>query len=143
MASRTRKGRVTPEEVEQIIEMKLVRRMSYREIAAEIGRDKDTVARHWNSYLEERAAEFAEELEPYRAELLLRLNTIADEARRRRLAAENDSDRIRYMAEERHAIAQIAKLLGLEQLSLNHSGGVGFTVIEISEEVDDSDVEDD
>lgn len=135
--SRSKKsGRVTPAEVDEIVRLRLYERLSYREIADRIGRDKDTVNRHWNRYLAECADRRAEEHETQLVELLMRYDTLAEEARRLRRETEDIGEKQRLIDTENRALAQIGKLAGLEKLTLDHQGGGNFTVV-IREEVDD------
>jgi transposase-like protein len=129
--------RLTPDEKERIVEMRL-RGTPVREVAKAIPTTTRTVVSTFKEWCVERAAEFADELEPTRAATIARLERIADDARRAYDTAEKDGDRARFLAEERQALATLAKLSGFEAPArVEHTGDVGFSVLRIVEEVDD------
>lgn len=137
MAERRSSGRrLTPDEKERIVEMRL-RGTPVREVAKAIPTTPRTVVDTFKVWCAERAVAFAEELEPTRAATIARLGRIADDARRAYDSAEKDGDRARFLAEERQALASLAKLAGFEAPArVEHTGDVVFSVLRIVEEVD-------
>jgi hypothetical protein len=129
--------RLTPEERERIIEMKL-NRVPVRAIAAQIGATTRTVQETWRKWIEATAAERAGRLESTREELIQRHDRIATDARVGVLRARRDADsaaEARFLAEERAALREIARLTGSDAPQrLDHSGDVGFTVLRIVED---------
>jgi transposase-like protein len=128
--------RLTPDEKERIVEMRL-RGTPVREVAAAIPTTTRTVVSTFKEWCVERAAEFADEVEGTRAATIARLERIADDARRAYEVAERDGDKARFLAEERQALSTLAKLAGFEApAKVEHSGDLGFSVLRIIEEVD-------
>lgn len=123
--------RLTPEEKEQIVELRL-RGMSVRKVADAIPTTTSTVQREFKKYLRARADEFREETDPIRAHLIERLFRIANDAARAAKDAD-DGLRSRYLAEERQALAQVAKFFE-GPIQIEHSGDLGYTVVRIVEE---------
>ena len=127
--------RLTPDERERIVTLRLSG-VSIREVAKQIPTTTATVQAVFRAYMEERSAQFASEVELERAKILSRLERIANDAAFLALSAEKEGDRTRAMAEERQALAQMAKLLGIDVQRVEHSGEAGFTVLRIVETVD-------
>lgn len=126
--------RLTPDEKERIVEMRL-RGTPVREVANAIPTTTRTVVSTFKEWRIERAAEFAAEVEPIRASTIARLERIADDARRAYDTAEKDADRARYLAEERQALAVLAKLSGFEApTKVEHSGTIGVDVAAMTDE---------
>lgn len=124
--SSTRK-RLTPDERDAIIELKL-NRVPVREIASKVGCQTRTVQLTWKAWLAETSAERNEQLESIREELIQRQDRIAAEARRGALRAKVADDaaaEARYLAEERAALREVARLTGADApTKVEHSGGV-------------------
>lgn len=134
--------RLTEEERERIIELRLLG-VPVRTVATQVGVANNTVLDVFRKHLAEVRERFMEQAEDARADVVRRLEGIADRARAAYASAE-DRDKPRFLAEERQALAQLAKIAGLEAATkVEHSGDVsgGFTVIRVSEQVDTSEVE--
>ena len=81
--------RMSPEEVERIIELRL-NRIPLRTVAQEVGCSVNTVRLHWDRYLDEVAQERSARLERQRAEAMARLDSVATMARRAAVRAGGD-----------------------------------------------------
>ena len=117
--------RLTPEERDQIIELKLDR-VSVRNIAVMVKTSTRTVQQVWNKWLRDTAAERAAALEESRTEAIARLDRIATDARHGALRARSDGDDAavaRYLDTEQRALVAAAKLEGLDlPTRIEHSG---------------------
>lgn len=130
--------RLTPEERDRIIELKLDR-VPVREIAEVIDCTVTTVQRAWHQWLDSTAKERASHLERIRQELIQRQQRIASDARRgaaRARAAGSAGDETRFLAEERAALREIARLAGSDAPTKIEQSGPGLQVLVIREEVD-------
>ncbi len=108
--------RLTPEERDRIVDLRL-NRVSVRQTAAEVGCQTKTVQRVWHAWLAETAAERAETLELAREELIQRHQRVATDARLGAIRARRDGDlsaEARFLAEDRQALREIARLQGLD-----------------------------
>lgn len=104
--------RLTPEEHDQIVRLKL-ERVPVRQIAANIGCNPLTVTKTWNRYLASRSAERRADLEMAFEDTIARLEKNATDARRgytRAVRDEAHSDATRYLNAERQALVELAKL---------------------------------
>jgi transposase-like protein len=131
----TRK-RLTPDERDRIVELKL-NRVPVRAIAEQVGTTTTTVQKTWNVYIKETASERAEKMAETREELILRQERIATDARHGAMRArrdENPSAETRYLAEERAALREIARLTGSDAPTKIEQTGAGFHVLVIKEE---------
>lgn len=124
--------RISQDKVDAIVRARLAGR-PLRDIASEVGVAYNTARRAWDLWLDETAQRYTEELDRERARIIARLSRIADDAARAADMAEKDADRARFMAEERQALAQLGRILGIEVAKVEHSGD-GFTVVRIVEE---------
>lgn len=119
MASKQAK-RLTLDEIDRIVELRL-NRITYRQIAQEVGCDKDTVADHWHKWLDRTSDERREHLERKRSEVIERLDSVAANARRGALRAraelpadEAAKAEARFIAEERQALIGLSKVAGYD-----------------------------
>lgn len=119
--------KLTPEDHDRIIEMKL-NRVPVRSIAQEIDCSPRIVQDHWNRYLADTAAERAARAETLRVEAVARLEQIAADCRLgalRTRAANQHTNCIRYLNAERATLVAIAQIEGVgEPLKVEHSGTV-------------------
>jgi hypothetical protein len=140
--SGTKPKRLTEDEREQIIELRLLG-TPVRTVAAQVGVAKGTVLAVFAKHLAEVRERFMDQAEDARADVVRRLEGIADRARSAYAKAE-DRDKPRFLAEERQALSQLAKIAGLEAATkVEHSGDAigGVTIIRVSEDVDRTEVE--
>lgn len=132
--------RLTPEERERIVELRL-QRVPVRTVAEEVGTSTKTVVAVWQKYLQERAQRDPAELERRRAEVVLRLEQTATDARRAYVRAMRDSDMTAargFLAEERNALMALSRIDGLDVQRVEHSGEVGgVQILRIVESVDE------
>lgn len=141
MSSASPRKRLTPDERDRIIELKLDR-VPVRDIAELVGCTVTTVQRTWHGWLSETAEERAEALAKTREELVQRQERIAIDARRgaaRAKAAGKAGDEVKFLAEERAALREIARLTGSDAPTKIEQSGPGFQVLVIREEVSDGD----
>lgn len=119
--------RLTEDEVDQIIELKM-NRVPVRAIAARVGCTPKTVQRRWDQFVTESRARRAEQHDSELEELILRQDQIAADARRLLIRARQDNDHqasARFLAEERQALREKARLQGLDAAAkIEHSGTV-------------------
>lgn len=104
--------RLTPEERERIVDLRL-QRVTIRAIANDVGCTTQTVQKVWNRYLKERAEERRADVEMQFEEALARLEKNATDARRGYLKAVRDDDdkaAAGYLAQERAALVEMAKM---------------------------------
>jgi hypothetical protein len=134
MAPKTSSRRLTEEEREGIVLARL-RGEPIRKVAADWDTSLPTVVAVFKKYLAARVLSFETEIQAERAQIVARLERIANDARVAGSAAE-DRDLPRLLAEERSALAQIGKILGLESHKVEVSGDAGFTVLRIVEIVE-------
>ncbi len=130
--------RLAPEQVDELIELRLSGH-SVNGVAAAIGCDRKTVLRHWHKHLDAIARERVGRTERHRAEAVVRLTRIAEDARRNATHAldrEDDAAAARYLALERQALMDIAKLEGVEVQRVEHSGVVAVAQVTIAEVVE-------
>lgn len=128
MSGNTRR-RLTPDERDRIIEMRL-NRVPVRKVAELIGCQSKTVQLTWKKWLAETAAERAEALEETREELIQRMEQIATDARVGAQTANSVADQsaeVRFLAEERAALREIARLTGSDApVKIEHTGEVAI-----------------
>jgi transposase-like protein len=124
----TPRKRLTPDERDRIIEMRLDR-VPVRTIAAEIKTTTRTVQETWKRWLRETAEERRAVLDESRAEAIARLDRIATDARLGALRARRDGDDsavARYLDTEQRALVAGAKLEGLDMPTrIEHTGADG------------------
>lgn len=104
--------KLTPDQIEEIVELKL-QRVPVRKIAEQVGTSPQTVQKRWKQYLRQRADERRDDLEAQMEEALARLEKNATDARRGFLRATREGeerDAAAYLAQERAALVEIAKL---------------------------------
>jgi transposase-like protein len=133
--------RLTPDERERIVELKL-NRVPVRKIAEEVGTTTTSVQRVWNSYITATAAERSSRLSETREELVQRHERIATDARYGAMRARRDGNAVaeaRYLGEERAALREVARLTGADAPTKIESDGAGLQVLVIREEVDNAD----
>lgn len=129
---------LTPDERERIIDLRL-RGTSVRTVAAEVGCTTRTVVEVMKKYLAERALAYSAKTDATLARLVTRHLAAADAAAAAAEQAEMDGDHqtaAKYLAEERARLQEVAKLSGLYVERVEQS--VGFQVLTIREQVDDS-----
>jgi acyl-CoA reductase-like NAD-dependent aldehyde dehydrogenase len=132
--------RLTPEERDRIIELKLDR-VPVREIAELVDCTVTTVQRTWHAWLDSTAKERAGKLERVRQELIQRQQRIASDARRGAARARGEgkaADEQRFLAEERAALREIARMTGSDAPTKIEQTGSPLQVLWIKEEVDDA-----
>lgn len=137
--------RLTPEERERIIELKLDR-VPVREIAQVIDCTVTTVQKVWHQWLDSTAKERASRLERVRQELIQRHQRIAADARRGANRARTEGkagDETRFLSEERAALREIARLTGSDAPTKIEQSGPAFQVLMIREEVDNAETDPD
>jgi len=114
--------RVTEEDIERIVELRL-NRLSYAQIAAEMGMAKNTVMDHWHKWLDATTEQRRAELERHRSEVIARLDSVASLARRGAIRARANTDmdptertraEARYLAEERQAMRELSRIAGFD-----------------------------
>jgi acyl-CoA reductase-like NAD-dependent aldehyde dehydrogenase len=131
--------RLTPDEHDRIIELKLDR-VPVRAIAEQVSCTVQTVQRTWHKWLADTAAERSAALEGTREELIQRQQRIAADARRGAMSARKagrGTEEVRFLAEERAALREIARLTGSDAATKIEQTGPAFQVLYIREEVDD------
>jgi transposase-like protein len=133
--ARSSARRLTEEEKEGIVLGRL-RGVPVRTLAEKYDTSTKTIVDTYKRYLKVRIREFEEEADAERAKIISRLERIADDARSSSLTAD-DKEIPRFLAEERQALAQMAKLLGLDVQKVEHAGEIngGLMVVRIVEEV--------
>ena len=126
MATPQRK-RLTPDERDAIVEQRL-NRVPVRQIAASLGTTTKTVVEVFKKWLVESAEERNAELESVRELLIQRQDKIAADARLgalRSRAVDDSSSETRFLAEERAALREIARLSGADApTKVEHTGEV-------------------
>jgi len=108
--------RMTPDEIDRIVEMKLDH-ATEKQIMAEVGIQGRTVRKHWRAWLASQAEERAESIAVEREQISARYERIALHAARQYLAAVADdrhADARGYLAEQRQALKELARVQGLE-----------------------------
>lgn len=120
MAGRGPGKRLSPDDIDRIVELRL-NRITYKAIAAEVGCDKDTVAVHWNKWLDATSEERRAQLERKRTEVIERLDSTATLARRAAIRARSElpadeaaKAEARFLAEERQALVGLARVAGYD-----------------------------
>lgn len=119
--------RLTPDERDAIIEQRL-NRVPVRQIASSLDTTTKTVVEVFKKWLIESAEERNAELESVRELLIQRQDKIAADARlgalRSKAAADSTSE-ARFLAEERAALREIARLSGADApTKVEHTGEV-------------------
>lgn len=124
--------RLTLDEIDRIVELRL-NRITYKAIAAEVGCDKDTVASHWNRWLDQTSEERRAQLERKRTEVIERLDSTAANARRAAIRARSElpadeaaKAEARFLAEERQALIGLARVAGYDA-PISVSGQIELT----------------
>lgn len=119
--------RLTPDERDAIIEQRL-NRVPVRQVAASLNTTTKSVVEVFKKWLVESAAERSAELESVRELLIQRQDHIAAAARMGALRAKANDDsasEARYLAEERAALREIARLSGADApTKVEHTGEV-------------------
>lgn len=132
----TTRKRLTPDEKDRIVEMKL-NRVPVRAIAEQVGCATKTVQDTWAKWLDATSDERTRRLAATREELIQRHERIATDARHGVIRARRDNDtaaEVRYLAEERAALREIARLTGSDAPTRIEQTGAGFQVLVIKEE---------
>lgn len=132
--------RLTPDEHDRIVELKLDR-VPVRAIAQDVGCTVQTVQRTWHKWLADTAEERSAALEATREELIQRQQRIASDARKGAMlarGANQQATEVRFLAEERAALREIARLTGSDAPTKIDQTGPAFQVLYIREEVDDA-----
>jgi hypothetical protein len=121
-----RKQNITPEQLDRLIALRLAG-VSVRKTAVEVGVWPSTVQARWTEYLASIAEERAEMVELERTEAVARFERAAADAWQawEKSVAAGKAD-VRFLAEYRQALAQAAKLSGLEVQKVEHSGSAQF-----------------
>lgn len=130
--------RLSPDERDRIIELRL-NRVPVRQVAAELGCHTRTVTRAWHSWLAETAEERAAVLELQREELIQRHERVATDARIGLQRARRDGDlaaEARFLAEDRQALREIARIQGLDAPQRLELAGPYGGPIRVDAEVD-------
>lgn len=130
--------RLTPDEHDRIIELKLDR-VPVRSIAEQVGCTLQTVQRTWHKWLADTAEERSAALEATREELIQRQQRIASDARKGAMLARGSNqpaNEVRFLAEERAALREIARLTGSDAPTKVEQTGPSLQVLYIREEVD-------
>lgn len=133
---RTPARRLTPDEKERIIEMRLAG-VSVRTVAAAVDTSTRTVVDTFKKYCKARAEEFREQADPVRAHIIERLFRIANDAAKAGSTARDSGEMMlhsKYLAEERAALVALGKWFE-GPVRIEHSGDTGFTVVRIIEEI--------
>ena len=113
MSSRTPGDRLAPDEIDNIIELKLDS-VPVRDICTQLGCAIETVQRHWTAWLDAASEERRTHLERQQTDTMMRLDHIAAEARRGAIRAEDDWAAVaRFMNVERRALMDMARIGGL------------------------------
>lgn len=131
-------NKVTPEEAQQIIEMKMAR-MPQQQICAVLNRHPRTIKKVWEKHLDAIAKERAGQNERQRIIALQRLDQVAIDARHGALRArrdQNEQAEIRFLSLEEKTILDMARLDGLQVDKVEVSGTVGVLAVHITEQVD-------
>jgi hypothetical protein len=119
--------RLTPDERDAIIEQRL-NRVPVRQIASSLDTTTKTVVEVFKKWLIESAEERNAELESVRELLIQRQDKIAADARLgalRSKAAADSASEARFLAEERAALREIARLSGADApTKVEHTGEV-------------------
>jgi IS30 family transposase len=122
--------RLTPDEVDQIVELRLAG-VPVRAVAREVNTSPKTVQRRWHQYLRASAKERAEALAETREEIVQRFTQLADSARREANAALEVGDQsgaVKWSEQERHALRELARVQGLDVATINLTGGTDNTL---------------
>ena len=114
---RSKGERLTPSERDRIVELRL-NGLSKMATAAAVGCDHKTVDLWWHQWLDDTAADRAEHLERHRAEIVARMDRIAGKAAGRQDDVDTVADFARLLAEERQALREMARVLGLDQVTV-------------------------
>jgi DNA modification methylase len=112
---------LTEQEREEIVEFRLLG-ISVRDVAKKVNCAPATVVEVFKKHLQDVRAHFIDESEDARADIIRRLEGIADRSRRAYAEAE-DRDKPRFLAEERQALAALSKITGLAWPPLHHTLG--------------------
>ena len=138
----TNNKRLTPEEKERIIEMRL-NRVPVRSVAEQLNVNPSTVQRTWGRYIKNAMTERIGALEETRETLIQRQDRIATDARIGVIRSRRDGDsaaEARFLSEERASLREIARLTGSDaptKVEHNTPEGVPFTAIHIVESVEE------
>jgi transposase-like protein len=137
--SRDSGRRLTPEEREQIITLRL-QGVSVRAVAAQVDTSTKSVVAVTKAFLAERAAAFSAKTDATLNKLVTRHLAAADAAAvaaERAFELDDHVTATKYLAEERARLQEVAKLSGLYIERVEQSGG--FTVVRIVEETSSED----
>jgi transposase-like protein len=137
--SRDSGRRLTPEEREQIITLRL-QGVSVRAVAAQVDTSTKSVVAVTKTFLAERAAAFSAKTDATLNKLVTRHLAAADAAAvaaERAFELDDHATAAKYLAEERARLQEVAKLSGLYIERVEQSGG--FTVVRIVEETPSED----
>ena len=127
---------LSEDEREMIVRLRL-NAVPVRQVAQQVGCNKDTVTKHFNAWLDETSAERRDAMERERSRVLTRLHLIANEARRQavRVQATQPDDTMsradlwtgeaRFMHTERQAMRDLSTIAGYAAPQTFHlTGGV-------------------
>jgi dsDNA-binding SOS-regulon protein len=126
---------LTPAEEHEIISRRLAGE-TVRDVATAVRRNPSTVQTIYKRFLDGETERLSEEREAERTHLILRYQQLADTAQRQIVAelaeAEPNPQAIgRYMAEERQALREIARVTGADApTKVEHSGGVTVETVD-------------
>jgi transposase-like protein len=129
--------RLTEDERDRIVELRL-NGVPVRTVATQVGTTTKTVQATWQRWLRDTAEERSATLEAVREELIQRMTQVADDARRGHIRARADGDvtaAARWLAEERQALRELARIQGLDVQKVELSGAVGVLSVTLIEEV--------
>lgn len=129
--------RLTPEERDQIIQLRL-NRVPVRTVAEQMECTTKTVVEVWKKFWAEESVRRADQLENERSLQMGRMDQIASDARRSYVTAMREKDfgaAARFLAEERMALAQLQRVSGLEHVKVEHTGNVAITAVTWEERI--------
>jgi DNA-binding NarL/FixJ family response regulator len=121
---RDRSRRLTPDEIDRIIELRL-RGVSVRNVAAELDTTTRTVQTHWTRYRQKDAVDRVKKLDAIRAGYAAQQEELADAATLDALESTDPSERARAIDAATKARMSAAKLQGLDVQRVEHTGADG------------------
>ena len=121
---RTRSRRLTPDEVDRIIELRL-RGVSVRQVAEELDTTTRTVQTQWTKWRTKDAEERNEQLHAIRAGYVAQQEALADAATVDAMQTAEPGERARAIEAATKARMAAAKLQGLDVQRIEHTGADG------------------